>query len=116
MKRIVIGLLFFCTLLNAGPQDQRIHEIEREMSALEKQKQELQQEISADYRQEMKHEMEGQKEFIDYQWHNYAETLKKAEAAEQTAHNKEEELHKINQTLIQLKKEKNTLQQDKSTH
>lgn len=109
MKRIAVGFLLLGTFLDAGLHDQRIQEIRLEMTVLEKHKQELQQEISADYRQEMKYEMEGQKEFIDYQWHAYAETLKNAEAAEQTAHGKEDELRKIDQKLIQLTKEQNAL-------
>lgn len=120
MKRIAIGFLLLCiplSSLSAGPQDQRIQEIKLEMATLEKQKQALQQEISANYRQEMKHEMQGQREFIDYQWHAYAETLKDAEASEQMAHSKEDELHKLDQKLIQLAKEKNALiDLNKSTH
>lgn len=117
MKWALIGFVLACGALNAGLHDQRIQEIQLEITDLEKQKQVLQREASASYRQEMHHEMQGQKEFIEYEWHDYGESLQKAEAAEQYAHSKEGEIRKIDQKLIQLNKEKNSLlQQEKSAN
>lgn len=116
MKRIAIGFLLICSLLDAGLQEQRIQEIKFEMAKLEKQKQELQREASANYRQEMQYEMQSQREIVEYEWHDVGESLKNAEASEQMAHSKEAEVRKIDQRLIQLANEKDLLiQQDKSS-
>ncbi len=116
MKRTLIGIILMSSPMHAGKFDQRLQELNLEMSTLSEQKKILQQEISIDYRHEMQFEMQGQREFVEYEWHDLGESLKKAESAEHLAHIKEAEIHKIDLKIEQLTKEKNSLmQQEEST-
>lgn len=103
------------TALNAGLHDRRVQEIKLETEELESRKNRLKTEISKDYKQEMQHEMQGQIEFVEYEWHDLGKSLKNAEASEQLAHKKEAELNNIDRALDRLREEKNSLlRQDNS--
>lgn len=111
LKFLSIFLLLICSVNSEEKENReaRLEKIELEISALKKEINLLQQKANKEFHQEMVWEMQGQKQAIDYEWHDLAESMQKAELSEQQAHQYEASIRKLNQNLMQLTEERKAL-------
>lgn len=106
-----VPILFLSPLIadsNQGPSAS-LADIDRQIEALQSQANELQKGVVSDYHQEMVWEMQGQKRLVDYEWSALSQSMKRAEAAEQSAHSKEAKIRQLNQKIKQLTEEREAL-------
>ncbi len=119
MKKIVLVItLVFCSFsLRAQDQQlqttfpEKISAIDQEINKLQQQKLELQREIKSEYHEEMEHEMQSQKDLIEYDWSGVSSSLKQAETAEQKARLNTIKMHALEKELEKLTREKELLLQ-----
>jgi hypothetical protein len=116
-----LALLFMCCLFNAcdrtsseNARNERIKEIELEISSFEEQKLAFKQQIKSDRREEMKQELQNQPNIVTYEWREMAEGMQKAEDFEHKAQNEEAEIQVLDQKILKLQNEKNDLLKVKS--
>ncbi len=121
MKKSIIAFTscFVCSLLTVGASEEysspeKVKTLEKKINHLEKQKHILQLEMKAEYREEINHEVQSQKDVIEYDWNGVTGSLKNAEAAEQKAKLKQAKIHALDIEIRKLSSEKEHLLQKKA--
>ncbi|MBA3602918.1 MAG: hypothetical protein H0W50_04605 [Parachlamydiaceae bacterium] len=115
---IVFTLGFVCSLFILYATDQpsqasneKIHAIEKEISNLQQQKQELERELKIEYHEEINQEMQSQKDVVEYDWSGVSSSLKHAEVAEHKAKFYKAKIHAVDLIIEKLTDEKEFLLQ-----